>query len=189
VREGSAQGEAAGLTTTIFFRRKYMEIFQQVLSQKTLDEVTTELNDKIYEQCWRSSQLTWDSELLIGNMGSVSMTELSDTTYDLVMNDIASKIPKADDLILQYFVWHPGAGIAMHNDESYAFGGTIYLTSIEVNYGGFFIWEESTDDYRIYVPEFNSMVINKEQKRHMVVPVSLDSKIKRYTIQIFAAKS
>ena len=72
-----------------------------------------------------------------------------------------------------------------HNDFAYRFGATIYLNNEwHINQGGLFVYKQN-NEHKVYVPEFNSMVLNDDKSWHLVTPVSVYAGKFRTTLQIW----
>ena len=150
------------------------------LYQKCVDE----LNEKLSENCWKSSILNWGSDVKQGVDGSCIITPVSDTIRHLLEKELKSSLPKYRELEFNYYIWQPQSGISWHNDKApdRLFGASLYLNEEWFpNNGGWFIWEDE-DGYHTILPKKKFLAINNNYEYHCVTPVSIGF---RCTIQIW----
>ena len=150
------------------------------LYQKCVDE----LNEKLSENCWKSSSLIWDADVKQGVEGSCVITPVSDTIHYLLEQELKLALPKYSKLEFNYYIWQPQSGISWHNDKApdRLFGASLYLNEEWFpNHGGWFIWEDE-GGYRAIIPKKKFLVINNKYQHHCVTPVTRDF---RCTIQIW----
>jgi len=164
-----------------------MKLLSDAFEQPLIDQILSELEVKIKQDCWRSSQLVWPSNVLKGQTGSCLTSFVSNEIKTQIVDYIKDVFPASRDFTIQFYVWQKGAGIPMHTDEMFTCGATLYLnTNWNINYGGTFIWEDKrTNELRAFNPTFNSLILNDEKENHLVTPVALDAPENRYTIQIW----
>jgi Rps23 Pro-64 3,4-dihydroxylase Tpa1-like proline 4-hydroxylase len=162
-----------------------MKFFSNVLDQETMNLVIQDLNNSLSQNVWRSSQLCWSKEVLEKITGDCSVTFASDNIADKIQKCLVGKLPTAENVMIQYYVWKQNSGIALHNDRTYEYGATIYLNkNWDINSGGIFLWKED-NSLKGVCPEYNNMVIVDKKELHLVTPVSPLSTEFRYTIQIW----
>lgn len=165
-----------------------MKFFNNVLSDQTLQIVFDEIRVLVEEQVWNTSR-TWGSKITTSGLNTCLVTAVSNEQIkNSIINDLGDSLPNCDVLRMNYYLWGQGSSIDLHTDgrEKRAFGGTIYLTTEwNINDGGMFVWKEHEDDWRVYVPKFNSMVLNTTFKEHLVTPISLRAPDYRFTIQLW----
>ena len=169
-----------------------MKILDNVLTPPTYKKCANKLQELMLQKVWGVSRLGWDKGLLKGVSGDTSMTLLDDELAAVVLDEIGMHLPKADELMMQFYIWHPYSGIAPHNDGSFEFGATIYLNhSWPTEAGGLFVWWEDETDLvmKAICPSKNMMVLNDEKQRHMVTQVSPYIQEPRCTIQIWGMKA
>jgi hypothetical protein len=164
-----------------------LKIYKNVLSVETLDQIKRETIEKFHQQCWSPSSLFWEKNLLEGIQGDCLSTMASDDLHKNIIDEIKHILPKCSKTIVQHYVWAKNSGIAVHNDGGFFFGATIYMNaSWDINHGGIFLWKESEgSEYKVILPEFNTLVLNDEQQNHIVTPVSAYCNEPRITIQIW----
>ena len=164
-----------------------MKFIQDSITDDLYQKCVKELNEKAYQNCWRSSSINWDADIKQGIIGSCIVTSVSDTIHHLLEEELKSCLPEYDELILQYYIWQPQSGISWHNDKASdrLFGATLYLNEKwHPDNGGWFIWEDN-DGYHTIIPKKKFLVINDNYEYHCVTPVSPVSLDSRCTIQIW----
>ena len=166
-----------------------MVIIQNVLSSHTLDVLKNDLESKVNEQVWKTSSI-WDAGLTDGGAPSCSLHTIRDEDIrELIIKDIIEHLPPFHNLNINYYIWGRGSLINSHDDgglERRKFAATVYLNSQwNVDDGGLFVWEETEDDWKVYVPKPNSMVINNAYQKHLVTPISMTTPRFRTTLQIW----
>jgi len=167
-----------------------VKIVKNVLSDSLHRECLDTLKKIIPDSKWYSSSLTWSSNLLEGISGSCISTLMPDNLKTKVLDEIKDNLPPFDKTIVQFYIWQPMSGIALHNDLFHNFGATIYLNEHwYINGGGIFLYQtkeqENTGMMNAIVPQKNTMVLNDSGEYHMVTPVSYDVPEFRFTIQIW----
>lgn len=164
-----------------------MKTYSNVLNSDTIKAIRDETNKSFQEDVWRLSTLCWPSYIKVGIMAGAACKALSSELASEVEAQIKHLLPPYETLIQQIYVWPPTSGISAHNDGNKKFGVTIYLNDHwELNFGGLFIWrDKDTDELKVRMPEFNSMVLNDEEELHLVTPVANGCSVLRHTIQIW----
>jgi hypothetical protein len=169
-----------------------IQIYQNVLSDDVMKIVETDLKTSIGKYKWMSSSLIWDENIKINITGSCMFCELDDHMKNIIKLSLKGKIPEYDDeteeIYMKYYIWQKDSGISWHNDGGRKSAATLYLNKEwSINDGGLFVWEDLYLDnpLQAYVPKYNSLIVNDDQTRHMVTPVSALSKQNRFTIQMF----
>ena len=165
-----------------------MILIEDSITDDLYQKCVNELNEKLYQNCWNSSSVTWDDSIKQGVVGSCIITPVSDTIHPLLEEELKLYLPEYDKLILQYYVWQPQSGISWHNDEESdrLFGATLYLNEAwHPDNGGWFIWEDENGHHTI-LPKKKLLVINNNYEHHCVTPVSVGF---RCTIQIWGKKN
>jgi hypothetical protein len=167
-----------------------MKIIKNVLSKNLYDKCMIDLKKKFNIRCWYSSSLFWEKNIKEQQPGMCAITPVSNQLQTLIKQEIKSHLPNYNELLLQYYVWHPHSGISIHHDKDYIFGGTIYLNEKwNPNSGGWFIWQDEktseTGVYKSLLPTKNVMVLNDKHEPHLVTSVSSGCLENRYTIQIW----
>tara|TARA_S200000501_G_C20414665_1_gene565152 strand:- start:62 stop:562 length:501 start_codon:yes stop_codon:yes gene_type:complete len=161
-----------------------LKLIENSISNDLFKNCVKELNEKLSENCWTSSSLTWGSTIKNGIVGSCVVTPVSDAIHHLLEKELKSYLPNYDELMCQYYIWQPQSGISWHNDYSSnrLFGATLYLNEQwHPDNGGWFIWE-GKDGYHTILPKKKVLVVNDEYQHHCVTPVAIDF---RCTIQIW----
>ena len=162
-----------------------MKFFSDVLDQETMDLVTQDLNNSLSQNVWRSSQLCWSRQVLEKITGDCSIAFVNDNISNKIEKCLVEKLPTAEKVMFQYYVWKQNSGIALHNDKAHGFGATIYLNkNWDINSGGIFLWKEN-NCLKGFCPEYNNMVVVDKKELHLVTPVSPLSNEFRYTIQVW----
>lgn len=163
-----------------------MKVYKNVISKELIQSCVDELTTKLKVNCWTSSQQTWTDEILINVFGSTLSTKVSFQLIDKLQKELESKLPSADKVMYQFYVWQKNSGISIHSDGSYKWGATIYLNETwDLNYGGIFLWTDHDKKLHAEMPDYNQMIVNDESYDHMVTPVGTNTPIDRYTIQIW----
>ena len=167
-----------------------MKIIKNVLSENLYNDCIKDLRTKLDSSCWASSSFRWDKNIRDKISGVCIMTMVSPAIRVLLDKELKSYLPKYNQLMCQYYVWQPHAGISRHNDKAHKFGATIYLNEKwSPNDGGWFIWEDTktknTGIYKSLLPKKNVMILNNKREEHLVTSVSSGCLENRYTIQIW----
>jgi hypothetical protein len=167
-----------------------MKLFKQVLKPETIDLILEEAQSSFTENVWCSSALSWTDGIRVGSLASAFCKPLSPSHRRRVLEEIHTTLPPHNKLFVDIYVWPPGACISEHDDSRHLWGATIYLNEDwHVNYGGIFLWfDEKTQEWKMKVPEYNTLMLNDEQERHLITPVTYATRYLRYTLQIFAAQ-
>jgi Rps23 Pro-64 3,4-dihydroxylase Tpa1-like proline 4-hydroxylase len=162
--------------------------YSNVLNKNLLQDIKTE---REYKQKngheWKVGEFFWQDKLLYGVTSSCVASAVSYSIRLRVENELKTKLPPFNSLLVQHYIWLKGSGISKHSDAGHGFGATIYLNeSWDVNYGGIFLWKnKQATDYTGIVPNYNSMVVNVDKEEHLVTPIALNSPYLRYTLQIW----
>ena len=164
-----------------------MKIYNNVLNPDTLQKLFDETNQSRGEDVWRSSLLSWVPEIKKGILGTTLCKEVSAGLAEIIEEEIKHLLPPYERIVQQIYVWPPASGISAHNDGNKKFGVTIYLnTGWDLDYGGLFILKDKeTDELKVRMPEFNSMVLNDDEELHLVTPVAIGCPTLRHTVQIW----
>ena len=162
-----------------------MKLFKKVLREEVLESVLIELSENIEEDVWGSNRRFWNPRLLSNNLGTVSVKTISDKLKIKVLDSLKNILPKSNNIVVQMYVWDTNSGISIHDDSSHVFAATVYLNKTwDANFGGWFIWQEK-DEWKVLLPEYNTLVLNDEKQNHTVTPISHQIPEARYTLQIF----
>ena len=165
-----------------------MKIYQNVLSEKTLDIIHDDIERSKYEFCWSSGNLiNWEEPVIRNITGTVVYTLVSDKITSIIKKELIDIIPDGGNLELKYNIWHPNSGISWHNDGKYRYGFTLYLNQTwDIDWGGVFMWEDNlSDEYKMFPPEYNCLVLNDSKEYHAVSIISPTANCYRLTIQGF----
>ena len=169
-----------------------MKIIENVLSDSFFNETLDILNKHATEFCWKPNKFFWPDYLMKGLYGTV-MVSLAPESYDFKFaKELHNVIPEFDELKCIFQCFDRGAGIAVHDDlTQYKWAATLYLNfKWNVNDGGIFCWKPNGTNqdflWRSIVPKKNLLVINDQNEKHFVTPVSPYSAEERYTVQIWA---
>lgn len=174
-----------------------ISIHKNAISEDLAKICVDELENKLNMNVWKCSAFDWEKNIQHNITGSCFRCEISDTTSDIIMEQISKYVPKKfDDLNFQFVVWQSHSGLSMHNDAVYYFAATIYLNEFwHPNWGGLFLWnssdqknEDYDDQWKVIVPQYRSLIINESNKDHLVTHLSPTTPKLRYTIQIFSVK-
>ena len=164
-----------------------MKLIEDSISNTLYQKCVKELNEKLTDNCWCSSTLTWGSDIKNGIVGSCVFTPVSDDIHHLLEKELKTNLPEYEELSCQYYVWQPQSGIGWHDDYSDVrlFGATLHLNEQwHPDNGGWFIWE-GKDGYHATLPKKKVLVVNDEYQHHCVTPVAIGF---RCTIQIWGYK-
>tara|TARA_B100001093_G_scaffold64719_1_gene54641 strand:- start:181 stop:675 length:495 start_codon:yes stop_codon:yes gene_type:complete len=161
-----------------------MILIEDSITNDLYQNCAKELDEKLYEHCWKSSSLNWLSDVKKGVDGSCIITPVSDTIKHLLEQELKSSLPKYRELEFNYYIWQHHAGISWHNDIAHdrAFGATLYLNDQwHPDNGGWFIWEDD-NGYHTILPKKKFLIISDNYQHHCVTPVAMGF---RCTIQIW----
>ena len=138
-----------------------------------------------YKPIWKSN-INW-GENIVKDSSLVLAYEINKEH----LNYIKSKFIELDDkfkdkeIVGHFYIWTRGSYIPMHNDSNYEYGCTIYLNKHwEIDWGGLYIWKDN-DKLNIEKPEFNKLIINKNNTRHGTTLLNYNVPEERLTLQIF----
>ena len=164
-----------------------MKIVDNALSDSLYKECSKVIKEFLPHQLWGSSNLFWGDDLIKGLGGSCLSTLVPGNLQYEIVEQIKHKLPPADKIIVQFYVWQALSGIMWHNDEAHKFGATIYLNeNWNINDGGIFLYKNTESNTLTgLTPKKNTMVINDQHEFHMVTPVSLNTSEPRLTLQIW----
>jgi Rps23 Pro-64 3,4-dihydroxylase Tpa1-like proline 4-hydroxylase len=166
-----------------------MEIISNVLSEETLSACIDHVNSTLRDNRWAVSTFMWDPYILTGAMAGTITQHIEGDLKETLVKELTPHFGDPDKLVLQFYMWPPGAGIAWHNDKTPTRrgAGTIYLNDEwHPNMGGLFVWEEKdTNLMRALCPQKNTMVLNKDYELHMVTLVTPAAPRARLTIQVW----
>lgn len=162
-----------------------MYIVENAITEETWSTLLIDIKDKFHNFCWKSSTLTWESNIKTGIIGTCLTTPVGHNLSAKILNDLDGKIKMYSRMACQYYVWHPLSGISRHNDGIHKISGTIYLNKHwHSDWGGQFNWEED-DKILSIIPKKRSMVVNDDHTYHWVTPLSPLTPYNRFTIQIW----
>ena len=168
-----------------------MKIFNNVLSLSLVKLLMDDVNslktnsNPCEREKWTSSNLCWPLILTEMSNGPVYTSSLNKQLVTLVSNEIKHLLPKHDSLYMAHYLWDKNSSISVHNDDIHLFGATIYLNRHwDIRYGGLFVYFED-NQWKTFLPNFNSLVLNDEFQDHMVTIISPNIPEFRHTIQIW----
>jgi hypothetical protein len=162
-----------------------MKILKSVLDQETMDNVKKDIDELFSQNVWSSSQMLWPKNILKKVTGDCSICRVKENIAEQIKKCLLDKLPPAEKMDLQYYIWKQNSGISLHDDRGYKYGATIYLNNEwDINDGGIFLWKEGSE-LKGFCPEYNSMVINTETQPHLVTSISPLASQFRHTIQIW----
>ena len=166
-----------------------MVVYENVLSDETIELFRENTLSKFGSQCWAFSSSTWGEEVLKGVVGECMSSLVDDELKNKILGEIGHLLPKCSSYMLQQYIWGKNSGVSKHNDGTHKFGATIYMNKYwDVNYGGVFLWrkpEEPDSSMKVIVPSFNTMVLNNDKNMHMVTSISSIAPDYRVTLQIW----
>lgn len=166
-----------------------MKIFDNVLSDELLKNISDELKLQLKECSWGSSEIFWEPQLRTTSSGSVLISDCSENIKQSLLNELQIVLPDYDDIFIKYHVWQKGSAISCHEDINYKFGATLYLNEYwNLDFGGLFIWKpKNSDIMNAVAPKYNTLILNDEKEVHMVTPINQICNYFRVSIQIFAS--
>lgn len=168
-----------------------MKIFKNFISEETYKICYDDLISKLSLESWAYTALKWkEPRVLNGVTGSVLSSTLSKHVYEILHNQfsLVMDLTPFNQIVMEYYIWQPNSGLALHNDAVYNMASTIYLNeNWNVDYGGIFMWKENNYDelFKAVCPTKNMMILNDEHQQHMVTTVSPLSPDLRSTIQVW----
>ncbi|MEM7358229.1 MAG: 2OG-Fe(II) oxygenase [Pseudomonadota bacterium] len=164
-----------------------MKVFKDAVREELVTRILSELLVDQNQYGWRSSQACWNKELRKGIVGNTNALRIEGELFDELFTELQPHLPGAKEVVMQLYVWGPLSGIAMHNDWFHAWGATLYLNKTwDPDYGGLFIWRDrESQELRVQLPEYATLVLNDNREYHMVTPVSTCAEDDRVTIQIW----
>ena len=164
-----------------------MKIYNNVLTDETIQKLWAETNQTKGEDVWRISTLSWIQDIQRGILASAGCKVVSPEIAESIESQVKHLLPPYEKLYQQIYVWPRGSGISAHNDGDKKFGATIYLNNHwELDFGGLFVWQDKeSEELKVRMPEFNSMVVNDTEELHLVTPVAFNCYAIRHTVQIW----
>lgn len=164
-----------------------MKIHNQVLKPETISALQSETRENTQEATWRLSTLFWPADIQVGTIAGIVCKIISEEVASQIESEIKHLLPAYNRIIQQIYLWPRGSSISLHNDANQKFGATIYLNSVwHIDNGGLFVWQDKEDDeWKVRIPEYNSMVLNDQEEPHLVTPVANTSMDMRHTVQIW----
>lgn len=166
-----------------------MVVYENVLSDETIELFRQNTLLKFGRQCWSFSSSFWGEDIRKGIVGECMTSLIDDELKNKILSEISNLLPKCSSYTLQQYIWGKNSGISKHNDGDYKFGATIYMNKDwDINYGGIFLWrkpEEPDSSMKVITPSFNTMILNNDKSIHMVTPVSPAAPDYRVTLQIW----
>jgi len=166
-----------------------MKLFEDVLSEELLDEITTDIYSKLNKGIWNSSILSWPQDVKNHITGTINTTDIEEPLRGKLLAEFEEYHPYKDEskVFAIYYLMTPNAGISVHTDnDEYIWNATIYLNETwSPDWGGLLLWEDEGRDYfRGVVPKKNRMVLFNTNKYHLVTPVAPTAGELRVTIQL-----
>ena len=79
-----------------------MILIEDSITDGLYQNCVKELNEKLSENCWKSSSLNWGSDVKQGVDGSCIITPVSDTIKHLLEQELKSLLPKYRELEFNY---------------------------------------------------------------------------------------
>ena len=170
-----------------------MKVIRDCISQELHDALNTEIRSLAGHQVWLSSAVDWCDSIKQGIQGSTLTTPMPDALCEMLEEEIKEHLPPYDKLNCSFYIWQANSGIAMHNDNNYKFGGTIYLNDEWYpQWGGLYVWIDkgAPEDAvgHALLPKARTCVLNNQSEYHMVTPVSPYAQAPRFTVQFRAHK-
>ena len=166
-----------------------MVVYENVLSDETIELFRQNTLSKFGSQCWGFSSSSWGKEILRGVVGECMTSLIGDELKSKILSEISHLLPECSSYTLQQYIWGKNSGISKHDDSNHEFGATIYMNrDWDINYGGIFLWrkpEEPDSNMKVIVPSFNTMVLNNDKSIHMVTSISSIAPDYRVTLQIW----
>ena len=164
-----------------------MKIYDNVLDKTTIDALFLETRKSQDKDVWRFSTLFWTPEIQVGAMAATACKVVSEELAPVIEQQIKHLLPPYESLLQQIYLWPRGASISRHDDAHCKWGATIYLnTSWDIDNGGLFVWQDKESaEWKVRIPEFNTLVVNDNKEPHLVTPVAYTSMDMRHTVQIW----
>lgn len=162
-----------------------MKVYENVLSEETLNFIRDERVDRFKSTKWSVSDLCWGNGLKSSSNGTVVQSYISEELEKRIVEDLGDVFPKCGKKYYMHYIWLANSGISLHDDSIYVFSATIYLNkNWNMDNGGLFIYEDG-DEYKALCPKQNVMVVNDTWDKHMVTSVSPFAHEPRHTLQIW----
>jgi len=163
-----------------------MKIFQSVLDTNLLTRIKFDINSKIPQAVWSNNTQNWQYHLYKHSHGLCLSYDLDGDLKSSILQRLKKYFPYYNDCGVKYHVWEEGSSIALHDDQKFLFGATLYLNkNWNPSYGGLFCYKHQ-EKYESIFPQYNSLVIVDEKEEHCVTPLGVNLPEPRYTVQFFA---
>jgi hypothetical protein len=166
-----------------------VEFFQNIFDESVLDQVRAMIKK---EDCnWKVQKHFWHDNLIDKSLGVIHVVKLEGELHDLIASQLG-KFLKPTEVIktIQLTEWHQLSQINWHNDHDKTASITIYLNQYwHHDWGGYFCWKESSwhdssQDFKMIIPRYNSGVMLRGCPHHHVSLVSPFAPA-RLTIQVW----
>jgi len=156
-----------------------MKIIKDILKDKIIDAIFDIVTIDRNKNVWKTNLISWHDNITNNSIGSVSILNLrliEHEFYLILYTELQKYCPDGYSIKdILYYEWNALSQISWHNDgdKMNRIGLTIYLNSHwDRNWGGFFCWEESTDIYKMYIPNYNTGVFIESDINHHVSIIS-----------------
>jgi hypothetical protein len=147
-----------------------VEIQKKFFDNECLDFIDATIEESKNTACLRASYPTinWMPEI-IHNSAPVLIYDIHDS--EILNQNLKSKIEFEGDAIFMIYYWPTGSYIPWHNDAHAKLVGTLYCnTWWHRDWGGAFLYEDG-DKTLAEFPEYNKLVIQRDNTWHCTTPV------------------
>ena len=169
-----------------------MKVYKNAVDESVLRILNSEIDTYIDSdrapnggRNWGASHVQWQDSLFDDISGVCLNATPSPMVGVKLRVSLKEVLPKANIISINYHYWLRHSGINWHDDGGNIFGATLYLNEWKKEWGGIFLWEDSSEKIRGICPKPGTVVVNESCEPHCVTPISTRAPYPRRSIQIW----
>jgi hypothetical protein len=138
---------------------------------------------------WKESLVLDSTPVICIHLTDQLKDRLTKEIKELGIYDEVTDFSLHDQSYAMVFVWGRDSYIGEHQDGTTRKTFTVYLNKEwDISEGGLFHWfDNNSNEWKTFIPKFNSLVYNDGEPRHYTTPVKSKNKF-RVTLQVFINK-
>jgi Rps23 Pro-64 3,4-dihydroxylase Tpa1-like proline 4-hydroxylase len=159
---------------------------KNVFSPSELNYIFKSIFQKENECKWSIQKHSWEDAIQNKSLGVVSLFRISGDLHDMIASTL-KKYLKPEEVIksVQYYEWNQLSQISWHNDDGKKGAITVYLNDRwDPDWGGFFCWQDNSENMHLHVPQFNSAIVVRGNPHHHVSLINPYAPVRK-TLQIW----
>ena len=163
-----------------------IKIKENILTDKLYCMCQASLESLKREGLWVSSEL----QRWVTSKGHILTAKVPEIICQDLKKELDGKLPVELDEYTSYrfYSYEPGSSLLFHTDAAYNWSATIYLGKWNIDWGGFFVYQNEDKSFSMVPPEENKLIYNSNDVSHAVSPISMYAPMSRKTIQIRGTK-